>query len=208
MKSVLYLWQCLSRYLTVMITEGTVRAISCPDAQCHDQGKMQSREVGLTFRFYHRLILAYCGHTLYCWVFTAIKNPQIFGMQLIPMKLQIFTFLRKCIPLNIKTFTVFSNIFFWKVTCAWLEWFQLKVTFCRYLVKKCQFGTIINHLKPVMMVLVLPLQIEKLIDNSLYETYERLKTEQGTYSLLDWEIPVFRTIIYWYISASLDLYVP
>ena len=41
----LCLWQCMTQYLTIMITESSVSLITCPDAQCPKQGKMDALEV-------------------------------------------------------------------------------------------------------------------------------------------------------------------
>lgn len=37
--------QCVKQYLSVMITEGNVLAITCPDAECKKQGKLDAQEV-------------------------------------------------------------------------------------------------------------------------------------------------------------------
>lgn len=39
------LFQCVRQYLSVMITEGNVLSITCPDALCKKQGKMEAAEV-------------------------------------------------------------------------------------------------------------------------------------------------------------------
>lgn len=39
------LLQCVRQYLQVMITEGMVISITCPDARCKKQGKLEAAEV-------------------------------------------------------------------------------------------------------------------------------------------------------------------
>ncbi|XP_046361655.1 probable E3 ubiquitin-protein ligase RNF144A [Haliotis cracherodii] len=56
----LYCESCVRQYLTVMITEGNVSEITCPDAQCKKQGKIEGPEIKkmvdhTTFERYQRL---------------------------------------------------------------------------------------------------------------------------------------------------------
>ena len=44
-KSCDFVFQCVRQYLSVMISEGNVLSITCPDAQCKKQGKLESSEV-------------------------------------------------------------------------------------------------------------------------------------------------------------------
>ncbi|XP_064605347.1 probable E3 ubiquitin-protein ligase RNF144A-A [Liolophura sinensis] len=41
----LYCETCVKQYLNVSITEGNILAITCPDAQCRKQGKMEAKEI-------------------------------------------------------------------------------------------------------------------------------------------------------------------
>ncbi|KAJ8305973.1 hypothetical protein KUTeg_016518 [Tegillarca granosa] len=41
----LYCERCVRQYLCVMITEGTVSSITCPDAQCKRQGRIEAGEI-------------------------------------------------------------------------------------------------------------------------------------------------------------------
>jgi len=40
-------FQCMVQYLQVLISEGSVISITCPDAQCRKQGKVLLSEVNL-----------------------------------------------------------------------------------------------------------------------------------------------------------------
>lgn len=56
----LYCEACVKQYLSVMITEGNVLAITCPDAECKKQGKLDAQEIEKlvneqTFERYSRL---------------------------------------------------------------------------------------------------------------------------------------------------------
>ena len=42
-------FQCVRQYLSVMISEGNVLSITCPDAQCKKQGKLESSEVNTCY---------------------------------------------------------------------------------------------------------------------------------------------------------------
>ena len=41
--------QCVKEYLTVMISQGNVLAITCPDATCGQHGLIESEEVGPSY---------------------------------------------------------------------------------------------------------------------------------------------------------------
>ncbi|PVD23432.1 hypothetical protein C0Q70_16701 [Pomacea canaliculata] len=41
----LYCLACVQQYLTVMITEGNISEITCPDASCKKQGKLEASEI-------------------------------------------------------------------------------------------------------------------------------------------------------------------
>ena len=41
--------QCVKEYLTVMISQGNVLAITCPDAMCGQHGLIESDEVGPSY---------------------------------------------------------------------------------------------------------------------------------------------------------------
>lgn len=41
----IYCEPCVRQYLSVMITEGNVLSITCPDAQCRKQGKLEAAEI-------------------------------------------------------------------------------------------------------------------------------------------------------------------
>nr|XP_006819578.1 PREDICTED: probable E3 ubiquitin-protein ligase RNF144A-like [Saccoglossus kowalevskii] len=43
--SCIYCLPCLKRYLTILITEGCVSIITCPDASCKERGKLHSNEI-------------------------------------------------------------------------------------------------------------------------------------------------------------------
>jgi hypothetical protein len=58
------LLQCVQQYLTVMITEGNVTEITCPDGQCRKQGRVDSPEVSFLLSSF--LLVFFC---LVGWVF-------------------------------------------------------------------------------------------------------------------------------------------
>lgn len=39
------LFQCVKQYLQVLITDGSILTITCPDAKCKKQGRIEAPEV-------------------------------------------------------------------------------------------------------------------------------------------------------------------
>lgn len=47
--------QCLKQYLALLIQEGVVTNITCPDASCKESGKIQANEVSVAESIYTKI---------------------------------------------------------------------------------------------------------------------------------------------------------